>query len=155
MTKDTDTSEIKVWVTFRGKGSQLAEGQVEGHGGTTKWVLHKGSYKCQLGPHCQLHKTGFYHDWFFSILFRMHLCVYFCFASPISLSGDVIPIYRTQVIIILKFNIIEKCSLTDTTLIYNIFSVVHASFLVLEYYINWICAVLMNDKKFSVSWCNH
>jgi dUTPase len=57
MTKDTDPSEMKVWVTPPRKEPRPAEVLAEGKG-NTEWVVKKGSYKYHLRPHNQLQKQG-------------------------------------------------------------------------------------------------
>jgi len=49
MTKGTDPSGMKVWVTPPGKNPRPAEVLVEG-GGNTEWVIEEGSCKYQLSP---------------------------------------------------------------------------------------------------------
>lgn len=56
MTKGTDPSGMKGWVTPEGKEPRLTEVLVEGR--DTEWVVEEGSYKYQLRPHDQLQKLG-------------------------------------------------------------------------------------------------
>lgn len=51
MTKGTDPSEMKVWVTSPRKEARPAE-----DGRNTEWVVEEGSYKCQLSSCEQLQK---------------------------------------------------------------------------------------------------
>lgn len=53
MTKGTDPSRMKVWVTPPGKEPGPAEG-----GGNTEWVVEGGSYKYQLRLCDRLQKQG-------------------------------------------------------------------------------------------------
>lgn len=53
MTKGTDPSGMKVWVTSPGKEPRPAEVLAEG-GGNTEWVTAGGSSKYQLRSHNQI-----------------------------------------------------------------------------------------------------
>lgn len=53
MTKGTDPSEMKVWITPPGKKPRLGAGLAKG-GGNTEWVVEESSYKYQLKPYDQL-----------------------------------------------------------------------------------------------------
>jgi hypothetical protein len=53
VTKDTDPSGVKAWVTPPGKDPTPAEVLAEG-GGHTEWVVEEGSYEYQLRPRNQL-----------------------------------------------------------------------------------------------------
>ena len=55
MTKNTEPSGMKVWVTPPGKEPRPAEVLAKGRG-NTEWVVEEGSYKYQLKPHNQLQK---------------------------------------------------------------------------------------------------
>ena len=55
MTKSTDPSGMKLWVTPAGKEPQHAEAVVKGKR-NIEWVLEEGSYAYQLRPHEQLKK---------------------------------------------------------------------------------------------------
>jgi hypothetical protein len=56
MTKDTDPSGVKVWVTPPGKEPRRPAEVLAEDGENTEWVVEGGSYKYHLRPHDQLQK---------------------------------------------------------------------------------------------------
>lgn len=78
MTRDTDTSGMKVWVSPE-KEPRLANVLAKG-GGNTEWVGEEGIFKYQARP-CDQQQNRIIVDMGISAVFCLHVCRYLCFLS--------------------------------------------------------------------------